>query len=70
MAQKTRIKIVRRGERERAPQAVTPEVDKVAEADDSSREITSTVKGWVREFQHKRRAGLPGAGEGTAPARS
>ncbi len=57
MSQRTAIKIVKRGERERAPAPVVSQTDKKDEAPDYSRQITSTVSGLVREFQHRRRGG-------------
>ena len=59
MSQRTSIKIIKRGERERARQSPAPPKRKQDRPGDFSREVTSTVTGWVREFQHKRRAGLP-----------
>jgi hypothetical protein len=54
MSQRNAIKILKRGERERAPVAVISQTDKEDEAPDYSRQIASTVSGWVREFQHRR----------------
>ena len=63
MIQRTAIKIVKRGERERAPVVVISQTDKKDEAPDYSRQITSTVAGWVREFQHRRSGGHARAGK-------
>ncbi len=57
MSQRVAIKIVKRGERERAPAPVAGHADKKDEAPDFSRQVTSTVSGWVREFQHRQRSG-------------
>jgi hypothetical protein len=56
MVQKTPIKIIKRMERERATEEVTPRARKKAVPRDSARDAASTVTGWVREFQHRRRA--------------
>ncbi|HEY0003635.1 MAG TPA: hypothetical protein VGB17_02405 [Pyrinomonadaceae bacterium] len=58
MPRRTSIKIIKRGERERPPQAVSPRASKKDGPRDPSREVASTVTGWVREFQHRRRTGL------------
>jgi hypothetical protein len=56
MVQKTQIKIIKRTERESATEEVTPRAGKKSVARDSARDAASTVTGWVREFQHRRRA--------------
>lgn len=53
MSQRTDIKIIKRGERERPP--ATPGTSKKDGSHDFSREVTSTVTSWVREFQHRQR---------------
>jgi hypothetical protein len=55
MSQRTDIKIIKRGERERAP--ATPDTSKKDGERDFSREVISTVTSWVREFQRRQRAG-------------
>jgi hypothetical protein len=54
MSEKTSIKIIKRSERERASQPVAPRKSKEEVARDRPRDVTSTVTGWVRDFQHKR----------------
>jgi hypothetical protein len=58
MKSRTSIKIIKRDEREHASQPAPPPKSKEDRPSDFSREVTSTVAGWVREFQHRRRAGL------------
>jgi hypothetical protein len=61
LARKKQIRIVKRGERTGPPQPDAPQKAKGKKPapKDFSRDVTSTVAGWVREFQQKRRAGLP-----------
>ncbi|HVG35049.1 MAG TPA: hypothetical protein VM911_18420 [Pyrinomonadaceae bacterium] len=54
MSEKTSIKIIKRSERERTTQAVVPRKGKEDVARDRPRDVTSTVAGWVRDFQHRR----------------
>jgi hypothetical protein len=52
------IKIIKRDERERASREAPPRASKAYKANSSSDftgKAASTVAGWVREFQHKRR---------------
>lgn len=53
---KSLIRIIKRDEREKASRATPQRADKKEEAGDSVRNVTSTVAGWVKEFQHKRHA--------------
>jgi hypothetical protein len=53
---KTSIKIIKRGERESASHGVSPRADKEDSPSDFTGKATSTVAGWVREFQHRRKA--------------
>jgi hypothetical protein len=55
---KPSIKIIKRDERESASHGRPPNADKVEKEDSSSDltgKATSTVAGWVREFQNRRR---------------
>lgn len=55
MNKKTPIRIIKRGERNRTPEApAEPSVDKKS-AQEAAREIVATVSEWVTEFQQKRR---------------
>jgi hypothetical protein len=56
-SRKTPIKIVKGGERACPAPPLAPPTIKEDGPGDFSREVTSTVKGWVREFQESRRAG-------------
>jgi hypothetical protein len=60
LARKKQIKIVKRGERSGPPPrpAPTEAAGKKDAPKDFSRDVTSTVAGWVREFQQSRRGGL------------
>lgn len=58
MSQKSSIKIIKRSERERVSQPVAPPAGKKEVARERARDATSTVTGWVRDFQHRRRHGL------------
>jgi hypothetical protein len=53
---KPSIKIIKRDERERASHEAPPRADKKAGSGDFNGKATSTVAGWVREFQHRRKA--------------
>jgi hypothetical protein len=55
MKEKARIKIIKRGERNRQQQHTTeaPEVKKGAQ--ETARDMVVTVSQWVSEFQQKRR---------------
>jgi hypothetical protein len=53
---KPSIKIIKREERETASRAAPLRTDKKNSSGDSRGKPTSTVAGWVREFQHRRKA--------------
>jgi hypothetical protein len=54
MKEKTRIKIIKRGERDRQQHtSETPEVKKSTQ--EAARDMVATVSQWVNEFQQKRR---------------
>jgi len=56
---KPSIKIIKRDERESASHEAPPRAGKADKEDSSSNfngKATSTVAGWVREFQHRRKA--------------
>lgn len=57
MNTKTPVKIIKRNARqqESAPQEVAPQEQKKT-AQQATRDVVSTVAGWVNEFQQKRRA--------------
>jgi hypothetical protein len=50
------IKIIKREERESVSRAAPPRTDKEDSSGDNRGKATSTVTGWVREFQHRRKA--------------
>ena len=56
MAEKPRIRLVKRGERDRRQQAAEERGARGGGDRDPSREALATVTGWVREYQQKRRA--------------
>jgi hypothetical protein len=58
MSQKSSIKIIKRSERERAAHPAAPRKGKEEGARERARDVNSTVTGWVRDFQHRRRHGL------------
>jgi hypothetical protein len=62
MSQKSLIKIIKRDERQ-SPSPPVSEHSTEDKAEDSTRQVTSTVAGWVREFQKRGRAGLLSKGE-------
>lgn len=53
MKTKTPIKVIKRGERSRQEQE--PETAPKKTAQETARDMVSTVSGWVNEFQQKRR---------------
>jgi hypothetical protein len=53
---KSSIKIIKRNERESASHEALPRADKADSSSDFTGKATSTVAGWVREFQHRRNA--------------
>ena len=53
---KPSIKIIKREEREMASGLTPPRKAQGNSSSDARGEATSTVTGWVREFQHRRRA--------------
>lgn len=56
MEAKTRIKVIKRGEKNRQQQPqVTEAVEPKKSAQETAREMVATVSQWVNEFQHKRR---------------
>jgi len=57
MSQKSSIKIIKRSERERAAHPAAPRKGKEEGTRERVRDVTSTVTGWVRDFQHRRRQG-------------
>jgi hypothetical protein len=52
---KPSIKIIKRDERESASHEAPPRADKEDSSSDFKGKANSTVAGWVREFQHRRR---------------
>jgi hypothetical protein len=50
------IKIIKRDERESASHEAPPRAGKKDSSSDFTGKATSTVAGWVREFQHRRKA--------------
>ena len=56
MKAKTRIKVIKRGEKDRQQQQHTAEAaEPKKSAQETAREMVSTVSQWVNEFQQKRR---------------
>jgi hypothetical protein len=53
---KPSIRIIKRDERERASDEAPSRADKEHSSGGFNGKTTSTVAGWVREFQHRRRA--------------
>jgi hypothetical protein len=53
---KASIRIIKRGERESASHEAPSRADKEDSSSDFKGNATSTVAGWVREFQHRRKA--------------
>lgn len=53
---KPSIKIIKRDERESASREAPPRSEKEDSSSDLTGKATSTVAGWVREFQHRRNA--------------
>ncbi len=51
---KTAIRIIKRDERERREQATEPQATKKT-AQETARDMVSTVTGWVGELQHRHR---------------
>lgn len=56
MKAKTRIKVIKRGEKDRQQQQQTAEAaEPKKSAQETAREMVTTVSQWVNEFQQKRR---------------
>jgi uncharacterized membrane-anchored protein len=55
MANQSRIKIIKRDERNRLEQSPEKVQEKRPSAQETAREMVSTVTNWVTEFQQKRR---------------
>ncbi|HZI18364.1 MAG TPA: hypothetical protein VEY09_07185 [Pyrinomonadaceae bacterium] len=55
MKQKARIKIIKRGERDRQQQHTTEAPEPKKGAQETARDMVATVSQWVSEFQQKRR---------------
>lgn len=56
MTKKAPIKIIKRNERSRVEESAEEKVTSKKSAQESAREMVSTVSNWVNEFQQKRRA--------------
>lgn len=56
MNTKTPIKIIKRGERKRAPEPVAETAAEKKSPQEAARDIVANVTEWVNEFQQKRRA--------------
>lgn len=54
MEKKSPIKVIKRGERAQQEQAA-PETEQKKSAQETAREMVTTVTGWVNEFQQRRR---------------
>lgn len=56
MQNKTPIKVIKRGERNRQQQPVAEAVMERTTAKEAARDMVATVSQWVNEFQQKRRS--------------
>lgn len=54
MVHQPMIKVIKRVEREQAPHAPVENMRPVKSAHENSRQMASTVTGWVNEFRQKR----------------